>query len=184
MTTNDSTASALLTREARFSFRKLKGENLPKNLTKFKTKRTSFLRDLKQANSPDYTKVIKILTSAYRRQQLPPIHMDPQAMDKIKNSDEVLYDKLRLKRAEAEVWGVHLEGKRVLSWDRTPPETKAHVKNLLHGSPIELQIAYKRAFGLSLIEFRKGERVFDLVKAVQQFDGVIKPYDVENHEDL
>ena len=105
-------------------------------------------------------------------------------MDKIQNSDEVLYDKLRLKRAEAEIWGVHLEGRRVLTWDRTPNETQKHVKKLLCSSPIELQIAYKRAFGLSLIEYRKGERVFDLEKTVQQFDGVIKPYDVENHADF
>ena len=88
-------------------------------------------------------------------------------MDKIQNSDEVLYDKLKLKRAEAEVWGVHLEGKRYLTWDRTPNETQKHVKKLLRGSKIELQIAYKRAFGLSLIEYRKGERVFNLEKTVQ-----------------
>ena len=67
ITTKDDIALRLLANDARASFRKMKGENLPKNLSKFKKKRTNFLTDLKQANKPDYTKVIKILQSAYRQ---------------------------------------------------------------------------------------------------------------------
>ena len=67
ITTKDDIALRLLANDARASFRKMKGENLPKNLSKFKKKRTNFLNDLKQANKPDFTKVIKILQSAYRQ---------------------------------------------------------------------------------------------------------------------
>ena len=46
ITTKDDIALRLLTHDARTSFRKMKGENLPRNLTKFKKKRTNFLNDL------------------------------------------------------------------------------------------------------------------------------------------
>ena len=82
VTTRDSVASSHLIKEARLSFRRMRQENSPRNLSKFKKKKTAFLRDLKQANTPDYSKVIKILTVAYREKQLRPAHLDPKAIEK------------------------------------------------------------------------------------------------------
>ena len=82
-------------KDTRSSFRKIRSENSPRNLSKFRKRKTAFLRDLKQANAPDYSKIIKILTVAYREKQLQPAHLDPEAIEEARKEGGDLYDKLR-----------------------------------------------------------------------------------------
>ena len=47
-----------------------------------------------------------------------------------------------------------------------------------------MKAAYRRAFGLAIVQLKYGEMEFNLQEKVDEFDGVIRPFDVRTEEEV
>ena len=79
-----------------------------------------------------------------------------------------------VKRVEYEAWGNHKEINKKVSWGALPPSIQNYIsENMLENDEVSIQMkaAFKRTFGLSIIQLEVGEDVFDLEETIAQFDG-------------
>ena len=91
-----------------------------------------------------------------------------------------------VKKNEYATWGIHKEVNKRVSWSTLPPSIQNYiVKNMLENEQLSfnLKSAFRRTFGLSIVQLEVGEQVFNLEETVARFDGDMNSTDFDEISD-
>ena len=103
-------------------------------------------------------------------------------MRQLEIDDYEKYEQLMVKKNEFATWGIHKEVNKRVSWSTLPPSIQKYiVENMLENEELSfnLKSAFRRTFGLSIIQLEVGEQVFNLEETIARFDGDMSSADTE-----